>query len=50
MLSKYSFSRNRYFRLPKNGSYSTESFLEEDQKSFNTESTTILTTICFERN
>ena len=51
MLSKYSSSRNRYFRLQKNGSYSIESFLEEtDQKSFNTESTTILTKICFEKN
>ena len=29
MLSKYSCSRNRYFRLPQNGSCSIESFLQE---------------------
>ena len=41
----------RYFRLPINGSYGIESFFtrNKNQKSFNTESTTILTTICFER-
>ena len=51
VLLKYSCSRNRYFRLPQNGSYGIENFLRnKTQKSFNTETKTTFTTICFERN